>query len=287
MPYPHNVPIPRRSNVDFLAKLKIAARTRGSWLCVGLDPIVEKLPACLPRSSTGVTAFCQRIIESTAPHACAFKPNIAFFEALGRDAFSVLEDVISSVPEDIPVILDAKRGDIGSTAHLYARSYFEKLGVDAVTLSPYLGWDAIEPFLRYPGKAVFVLCLTSNPSAAQIQMLPCEGEPLYVRVARLVQSQNPSTGLVVGGTRPEQIGIVREICPESPFLIPGIGAQGGDLELSVRLGSWKTGGGALINASRAVLYTSNGEDFAEAAGGVAAGLKEEIARAGSAFQRSP
>jgi len=273
--------------VDFLAKLKAAARTRDSWLCVGLDPIVERLPDCLPRSSAGVTTFCHRIIESTAPHACAFKPNVAFFEALGRDAFFVLEDVVSSVPEDIPVILDAKRGDIGSTAHLYARSYFEKLGVDAVTLSPYLGWDAIEPFFSYPGKTVFVLCLTSNASAAEIQMLLCGGEPLYVRVARLVQSRNPSAGLVVGGTRPEQIGVIREICPESPFLIPGIGAQGGDLEQSVRFGSWKTGGGALINASRAILYASKGGDFAEAAGSVAAGLKAEIARAASAFQRRP
>lgn len=272
--------------MNFLSKLRRAAQQCDSWLCVGLDPVVDRLPAHLPRTSSGVAFFCQQIIRATAPSACAFKPNIAFFEALGDDAFPVLRDVVQAVPEGIPVILDAKRGDIGSTAEMYAEAYYDRLGVDAVTVNPYMGWDAIQPFIDHEGKTAFVLCLTSNPSAADFQTLDAGGSPLYARVAEMVLARAPQCGLVVGATRPEMLGVVRSICPEAPLLIPGVGAQGGDIEESVRQGSWSGGGGALINASRSILLASRGEDFAEAAAGAAETLRATIARCQPVGQRN-
>jgi orotidine-5'-phosphate decarboxylase len=264
--------------VDFLTKLNTSARERDSWLCVGLDPVVEHLPVGLPGRAAGVVEFCSRIVLATAPYACAFKPNIAFFEALGADAFAILKDVVDSVPDGIPVILDAKRGDIGSTAEMYARAYFDELGVDAVTVNPYMGWDAVRPFAERPNKAAFVLCLTSNQSAESVQMLPVEGEPLFLRIAEMVASWGISCGLVVGATRADMIAAVRARCREQVLLIPGIGAQGGDLKRSVELGAWQGGGGALINASRSLLYASGGEDYAEAAAAAAVELRADISR---------
>jgi len=264
---------------DFVTMVNRSAQAHGSWLCVGLDPVVDKLPKGVPRKAAGVVEFCAQIIRATAPYACAFKPNIGFFEALGRDTFSALKDVIDAVPEGTPIILDAKRSDIGNTAEQYAAAYYDGLGVDAVTVSPYMGWDAVCPFAERPGKAAFVLCLTSNPSATEVQMLPVGGEPLFVRVARMVSAWPGTCGLVVGATQGEMIRQVREASPGSLFLIPGVGAQGGDLEQSVRLGSWPSGGGALINVSRSLLYASGGPDYAEAAAEVASRTREEIARA--------
>ena len=206
-------------------------------------------------------------------------------------AWRSLTDVLAAVPEDIPVILDAKRGDIGNTAERYAEAYYGGIGVDAVTVSPYMGWDAVKPFATWPGKAAIVLCLTSNASAAEVQMMTVQHEvftpetaleiryePLFVQMARLVASWEGTCGLVVGATRSEHLTAVREVAPGNVLLIPGIGAQGGDLEQSIRLGSWEGGGGALINASRSVLYASSGSDYADAAARAAEDLRDQIRR---------
>jgi len=264
---------------DFLTKLVTIAEEHSSWLCVGLDPVLERMPDGVPQTPSGIVQFCRNIIRTTARYAAAYKPNIAFFEALGRDSWHVLKDVLDAVPDSVPVILDAKRGDIGNTAERYAVAYYDRLGVDAVTVSPYMGWDAVKPFATWPGKAAFVLCLTSNASAPDIQLLDIGGEPLFVRMARLIDSWEDTCGLVVGATRPEMITHVRDAAPRGVLLIPGIGAQGGDLEASVQRGSWSGGGGALINASRSILYASDGEDYAEAAAAEAARLREKIWRA--------
>ena len=271
--------------VAFVDKVKAAASSRNSWLCVGLDPTLDRLPEGLPRTSAGVVRFCHGIVEATSASACAFKPNIAFFEALGSDGYSALKSVLNAVPDAVPVILDAKRGDIGNTARMYAEAYYGDLGVDAVTVSPYMGWDAVEPFAAWPGKAAFVLCLTSNASAGEMQMLRVGDaaddtpEPLFVRVARLAEGWGGSYGLVVGATRAEMIGRVRDVSPDAVLLVPGVGTQGGDLESSVRLGSCPQGGGAIVNASRSVLFASSGPDYATRAADVAEKIRQDIERA--------
>lgn len=270
------------SALGFLTKLTNAAAANRSWLCVGLDPTKDRLPAGLPKTTAGVVQFCTEIIRATTPYAAAFKPNIAFFEALGVDAFVALKDVLDAVPGHIPVILDAKRGDIGTTAEQYAESYYGHFGVDAVTVNPYLGWDAVRPFAERKGKAAFVLCLTSNESAAQVQMLRVGSQPLFVHVARMVAAWPGTCGLVVGATKAAMLEQVRRAAPDPVILIPGVGAQGGDLEESVRLGSWPTGGGALITASRSILYASSDSDYAEAAARAAASLRDQVGKAQSA-----
>ena len=277
------------SEIDFRSRLIASTETRNSWLCVGLDPVKERLPENIPDSPAGVREFCTAIIEATAPYACAYKPNIAFFEALGRDGWDVLGEVIDAVPDDIPVILDAKRGDIGNTAERYAEAYYGVLDVDAVTVNPYMGWDAVKPFAEWPGKAAIVLCLTSNPAASEIQMMTVQEElytpetalemryePLYLQMARIIHGWGASCGLVVGATKASHLKDVRSVAPDEVLLIPGVGAQGGDLEKSVRYGSWEGGGGALINASRSILYASSGDDFAEAAAEAADELRSGI-----------
>jgi orotidine-5'-phosphate decarboxylase len=262
--------------IGFTEKLDNAAAKNRSWLCVGLDPVLDKLPEGIARTPSGVVDFCQEIIKATSGVAAAYKPNIAFFEAFGADGWNMLADSIAVVPDHIPVILDAKRGDVGHTAKAYAEAYFGVLGVDAVTANPYLGRDAVEPFATWPGKAAIMLCLTSNPSAVEIQGMDVAGEPLYLRVARRIGEWDGTYGLVVGATKAEMIGDVRAVSPETVFLIPGVGAQGGDLEKSVTLGARASGGGALINASRAVIYASNGPDFAETAGVAAESVRAQI-----------
>jgi orotidine-5'-phosphate decarboxylase len=262
--------------IGFNEKLDNAAVRNRSWLCVGLDPVVDKMPKGIARTPSGVADFCQKIIEATSGVVAAYKPNIAFFEAFGSDGWRVLSDSIAAVPDHIPVLLDAKRGDIGNTVKAYAEAYYGVLGVDAVTVSPYLGRDSVEPFATWPEKAAIVLCLTSNPSAVEIQGMEVAGEPLYLRVARQTGEWDGTYGLVVGATKAEMIGDVRAVSPETVFLIPGIGAQGGDLEKSVTLGARKSGGGALINASRGVIYASSGSDFAEVARVAAEDLRVQI-----------
>ena len=250
---------------SFFSKLVNAVERNDSLLCVGLDPVPEQLPAAY-RSNTGdlvadLLAWNQAVIAATSAFVCAYKPNIAFYEALGLPGLKLLVDTLAAIPSDIPVLLDAKRGDIDSTAAAYARAVFEAWGVDAVTLSPYLGRDSIRPFLNYPDKGLFVLCHTSNPGAADFQELEINewrsldrepNQPLYIHVARTATRWGDNVGLVVGATFPEAIRAVRDAAPDAWFLIPGIGAQGGDLEATLDAGLRVDGQGVIINASRGV-----------------------------------
>ncbi len=236
----------------FFERLEARARAVNSLLCVGLDAHPSLLPSADP---AGAKLFCLRLIEATAGSACAFKVNSAFFEAMGADGVDALGQVIEAVPDDIPVILDAKRGDIGSTSEAYARAVFECLGADAVTLNPYLGQDALEPFLRDPAHAGFVLIKTSNPGADEIQAVAAAGgEPYYVRLARSVAgwARASKLGMVVGATDPEAVFRVRQAAPEAWMLCPGVGAQGGDLEATLSAGLRADGLGVLINVSRSL-----------------------------------
>ena len=279
--------------MGFREKLRQAVRSHQSWLCVGLDPDPAKLPKPLQGRDTirAVEAFLAQIIEATRDLVCAYKPNSAFYEALGPEGFSLLRRLICEIiPEEIPVILDAKRGDIATTARKYAEAVFEALGADAVTVNPYLGFDAVEPFLPYADRAVFLLCRTSNPSARDLQDLMCRcaepsnEKPLYQIVAEKAkawQTQSKAElGLVVGATYPEELSVVRQIVgDEMLLLVPGVGAQGGDLERAVRAAANAQGENAIINVARGVLYASSGDDFAEAARREAERLKLAIQQA--------
>ncbi len=266
----------------FSQKLRQIQVAKQSVLCVGLDPDPQRLPRHLLDSyplADAVVAFNAALIEATAAAACAFKLNFAFYEALGREGWDTLERTLQHLPPDVLVLADAKRGDIGNTARFYAESIFEQLGFDACTVAPYMGRDAVAPFLQYPGKAALVLAHTSNPSAADFQERHCEGEPLYERVARHVARWNdeaPGTaGLVVGATGPEALATLRALCPTLPFLIPGIGAQGGDP--GVIAAAATEAGRVLVNSSRQIIYASDGRDFAEAAARQAEALRARLA----------
>ncbi len=241
-----------QNTLSFFSRLTKRALSADSLLCVGLDPH----PDFLHRSTAGEAGdFCLRLIEATADLACAFKPNSAFFEVYGAEGWTVLREVIAAVPEGIPVILDAKRGDIASTAQAYARAVFEELGADAVTVSPYLGGDSLQPFLTDPRYGVFLLCKTSNPGAADLQALSIgQGEPLYLRLAHLASIWNVSDnlGLVVGATDPAALAAVRAVAPDLWLLAPGVGAQGGDLEAAVRAGLRADGLGMVLPVSRGI-----------------------------------
>jgi len=257
-----------------------------SLLCVGLDPHPSDLPA--PTADAART-FCLGLVKATAPYAAAFKPNAAFFELYGPEGWAALKDVVAAVQEQsdrlgsmIPVILDAKRGDIASTAEAYAKSAFENLGVHAITLSPFLGKDSLDPFLTYKEKGVFLLCKTSNPGAADLQDLMVEhgsstldGKPacmpLYEHIAHLAQNWNTGNnlGLVVGATQPAALTRVRAAAPDLWFLVPGVGAQGGDLETALRCGLREDGKGMLINVARGI---ARADDPAQAA----AEMRDEI-----------
>ena len=261
--------------MNFLDKLLNASRQQNSLLCVGLDPEPGRFPATLRDMpiENAVSYFCRAIIEATAPYVCAFKPNIAFFEVLGLAGMRVFQDVLTAIPAHIPVIVDAKRGDIGITARNYASTIFDIYGCDAVTVNPYLGYDSVVPFLAYREKGIILLCRTSNPSARDFQDLLVQdnGEqarPLYEMVARRVQSWNGAgnCGLVVGATYPQELGTIRAICPTMPILIPGVGAQGGDLEAAVQAGVDIHSERAILAVSRSILYAGNGPDFAVMAG---------------------
>ncbi|MBC8163337.1 MAG: orotidine-5'-phosphate decarboxylase [Roseiflexaceae bacterium] len=246
-----------------------AAQRNQSLLCVGLDPDPQRIPAQFARERAPLYAFCMAIMEATADLVCAFKPNSAFFEALGAPGFEILQRLAEDAPPDVPLILDAKRGDIGSTAEAYARAAFEQLGYHAVTLNPYLGGDALAPFLRYADRGCIVLCKTSNAGSADFQdLVLATGEPLYMEVARRARDQwnaNKNVGLVVGATHPQQLRAIRERCPELLLLLPGIGAQGGDLAAAVAAAVDIAGAGIILSASRSVLYAANGGDALPAA----------------------
>jgi len=262
----------------FFEKLERAARKNGSLLCVGLDPDPELMPV------DDVAAFNRAIIAATCDYVCAYKPNLGFYEALGVKGYAALRETLAAIPGDIPVIGDGKRGDIGNTAKAYARALFDELGFDAVTVNPYLGGDAVEPFLEREDKAAFILCRTSNPGARDLQDLVVNdgdaSRPLFEVVAAMASRWNTrgNVGLVVGATYPDELRRVRRICPEMTLLVPGVGAQGGDVAVVMANGLDAKGGGLIINVSRQVLYASKGADFARAAGEAARRLRDEIER---------
>jgi orotidine-5'-phosphate decarboxylase len=263
--------------VNFLEKLSDATERNNSLLCIGLDPNPELMPA-----KTSVFRFNKAIIEATCDLVCAYKLNLAFYEALGHEGLEAMKRTVKHIPDNIPVIGDAKRGDIGNTSRAYARAIFEVFNFDAATVSPYLGFDSVEPFIEYWDRGVFILCRTSNPGAVDFQNLPLQLKrkrlPLFEIVALRAAQWNKqgNIGLVVGATYPKELKLIRKNHPDMPLLIPGIGAQGGDLASAVGYGVDKRGRNALISSSRQIIYASKASDFAEAACQVASSLREQI-----------
>jgi orotidine-5'-phosphate decarboxylase len=269
--------------MTFLEQLAAAQASHQSLLCVGLDPEPRKFPAHLGQDATHIFDFCAHTVDATHDVVCAFKPQIAYFAAHRAEAqLECLIAHIRNVAPMVPIILDAKRGDIGSTAEQYAIEAFERYGADAVTLSPFMGFDSVAPYLKYHGKGAFLLCRTSNPGGDDLQnqrLAGLAGEPrLFEHIAQLAQGPwnlNGQLGLVVGATYPEEIARVRHIAPTLPLLIPGVGTQGGDAKATVKAGLTPTGP-IIVNASRAVLYASQGADFAQAARLAALALRHEL-----------
>jgi orotidine-5'-phosphate decarboxylase len=268
--------------MTFTEQLAAAWQANDSLLCVGLDPDPAKFPAHLKGRDDAILEFCTAIVNATADLVCCFKPQIAYFAA--RRAEDQLEALIAHIHErhpGVPVILDAKRGDIGSTAEQYAVEAFTRFQADAVTVNPYMGRDSVEPYLAYPDKGVILLCRTSNAGGSDLQFLDVGGEKLYERVARLAAKDWNSTGqiaLVVGATFPAEIARVREIVGDMPLLVPGIGAQGGDIEATVNAGKTAKSTGLMINSSRAILYAGQGDDFAAVARAAAQEARAAINR---------
>lgn len=236
-------------------------------MCVGLDADIELIPKHLRSLANPVLEFNRRIIEATSDLVCAYKLNLAFYEAMGSSGWQTLRDTLSFIPKSIITIGDGKRGDIGNTAERYARALFDDLGFDAATVNPYMGYDSVEPFLRNDKHGVFLLALTSNEGSKDFQRLNVGGKPLYERVVQTAAKWNTkkNLGLVVGATHPDELRSIRSLAPAMPLLIPGIGKQGGDLRSAVRNGCNIKGELAIINASRSIIYASNGKDFAAAA----------------------
>ncbi|MDM4766918.1 orotidine-5'-phosphate decarboxylase [Pelomonas sp. SE-A7] len=269
--------------MNFVQQIHAAAALNNSLLCVGLDPEPSRFPGAWKGDAGRIYDFCSAIVDATKDLVIAFKPQIAYFAAQrAEDQLERLMAHMKRVAPSVPVILDAKRGDIGSTAEQYAREAFERYQADAVTLSPFMGFDSIEPYLRYPDKGAILLCRTSNTGGNDWQMQHLAdvlGQPrLYEHLARLAQTEwnrNGQLGLVVGATFPGEIERVRELAPTLPLLIPGVGAQGGDAAATVRAG-WRSDGPIIVNSSRAVLYASSGEDFAAAARHVAMQTRDAL-----------
>ncbi|MDQ3345040.1 MAG: orotidine-5'-phosphate decarboxylase [Chloroflexota bacterium] len=263
-----------------LARLRERRHAVGAPLCLGIDPHPDQLPEHLQRTVHGVEAFARGVIEAAAEHAVAVKVNVAFFEAFGAKGWAALERVRRDVPREMLCILDAKRGDIGSTAERYAAGLLGHLDADAVTLSPYLGEDAIIPFLEYPERLVFLLARTSNPSAAALQELVVDGEPLHLRVARWAAATWPGgrVGLVVGATAPRELRQLRTAVPGPAFLVPGVGTQGGDLAAAVGTcdGRWALG---VVSVSRGIAGASRGVDWQLAAANAARELRDRMQEA--------
>lgn len=257
-----------------------ATQRNDSRVCVGLDPEIERFPAHLRARTDAIVAFNRAIVDATADLVCAYKPQIAHYAAVGAED-ALLETIryIRERAPGVPVILDSKRGDIGSTAEKYAKEAFERYGADAVTVNPYLGRDSAEPFLQYADKGIVILCRTSNAGAREFQDLVVDGRKLYQIVAESVAHEWNSRGnclLVVGATYPEELADIRARTGDMTFLVPGVGAQGGDVEKAVRSGRTAAGEGLVINSSRGILYAGSGEDFAAAAGRATLELREAI-----------
>lgn len=265
---------------SFPKLMEEGARAKDTALCVGLDPRLDRIPEHLLKTKQPLFEFCRAIVDATADLACAFKPQIAYFAAQGaeRELEAIIDHVHRHHP-GVPVILDAKRNDIGETARQYARELFARYQADAATVNPYLGWDSLQPYLEFEGKGVVVLCHTSNPDSAWMQEVP-EHDPIYLRVASLVAEQNdPRLMLVVGATFPEQLGMVRKHAPRTTFLVPGIGAQGGAVDAVFAHGLDDNHGGLVVNASRGVIYAGSGKAFAEDARRAAQTLRDDMRRA--------
>jgi orotidine-5'-phosphate decarboxylase len=285
--------VTRRPYLERLGERSAAA---GTVLCLGIDPDPAALPDGFPAGLPGVERFARLVVEAAAPHAAAVKPNLAFFEAFGSAGLAALERVLAAVPEGIPIVVDAKRGDIGTTAARQAVALFDALGADAVTVNPYLGGDAIGPLLERLDGYAYVLCRTSNPGAGELQdlLVGAEGdapaEPLWARVARRVAGWGPggTVGLVVGATAPRDIGAIRAIAPGLGFLVPGVGAQGGEVDPALRDGPASAppagthpGGGLLVNVSRGIA----GAAIGPAAEGAPGDPGERVARAAAGWAR--
>ncbi|WP_342620372.1 orotidine-5'-phosphate decarboxylase [Rhodoferax sp. GW822-FHT02A01] len=274
--------------MTFIEQLRNAERANGSLLCVGLDPEPARFPAGMAGDASKIYDFCAAIVDATADLVIAFKPQIAYFAAHGAEAQleRLMEHMRRNAPH-VPTILDAKRGDIGSTAEQYAKEAFDRYGADCVTLSPFMGFDSVQPYLKYQGKGAFLLCRTSNPGGDDLQnqrLASVEGQPLlYEHIAHLAQGPwnlNGQLGLVVGATYPAEIERVRKVAPTVPLLIPGVGAQGGDAVATVKAGyrasNGETTAPIVVNSSRAVLYASGGADFAQAARAAATATRDQL-----------
>ncbi|MFC2044257.1 orotidine-5'-phosphate decarboxylase [Chloroflexota bacterium] len=263
--------------MNFIEKLSSAIRKNKSLLCIGLDPDPKLMP-----DRISVSEFNRAIVDATTDLVCAYKPNLAFYEALGTEGLAALRDIIKHIPGNIPIIGDAKRGDIGNTARAYARAIFSNLNFDATTVNPYLGFDSIEPFIEYQDKGIFIICRTSNAGALDFQALHLENHhlSLFEFVALKASEWNTygNIGLIVGATYPEELKLIRQSYPDIPILIPGVGAQGGNLALTIHYGLDPQQERTIINSSRQIIYASRGMDFAEAARRTAYQLRDQINR---------
>lgn len=273
------------AQMTFLTKLASASRARDSILCIGLDPEPSQIPEHLGRGPQAAVRFLRRIVAATSDLACAYKPNLAFFEQYGTAGVDVLGLALQAIPEDIPVILDAKRGDVPSTSAAYAEALFGRWKGDAATVAPYLGMDSIAPFCERG--YVLVLARTSNPGAGDLQDLDVGGRPLYEHVVSAAAASFPADrcGFVVGSTYPAEAKRIRELAPDRLFLMPGVGAQGGDLAAAIHAAADQRGGGVLPSASRSILYASRGKDFEDAAARSAKALRDAANEARLALAR--
>jgi len=264
--------------MTFKAKLQASEDATGSLLCLGLDPEPDLLPPSIERSPAGIARFVRTIVEAAGDSVSSYKLNLAFYERWGREAGWLLEQALAALPKDRPVILDAKRGDVGSTAQAYSHAVFEAWGADAVTVHPWLGYDSVAPFLAHKDKEVFIVCRTSNPGAAEFQDLRSEGETMYRHIARAAVrwDHHDNVALVVGATVPAELRDVRQIAGDRLLLVPGIGAQGADLSAALRAALRPDGRGAIVPISRAILFASAGADYADAARAVAQHYRDAI-----------
>ncbi|MCK4352444.1 orotidine-5'-phosphate decarboxylase [candidate division WOR-3 bacterium] len=266
--------------MKFIKKLEKITAKNNSLLCVGLDTDINLIPKFLLKEANPMFAFNRELIDATKSLVCAYKLNSAFYEAQGKSGFETLKQTKDYIPSDIPVIIDAKRGDIGNSSKMYARTFFENFGFDGTTVNPYMGFDSVEPFLKYEDKCTFILCLTSNPGSSDFQTIklcrPFRNQRLYEEVVRkvLVWNKKGNCGLVVGATKPEELKKIRKIAQDLPILIPGIGAQGGKIESVVKYG----GNNIIINSSRSIIYASSDQDFTKKAEETATKLRDEINR---------
>lgn len=264
--------------MSFAESLRKIQQDRNSLLCVGLDTDPDLIPPHLGKSPDAVLDFNRQVIEATQDLVCGYKLNLAFYEALGADGWNVLRQTVAAIPGELLAIGDAKRGDIGNTAERYASALFADLKFGAVTVNPYMGRDSVEPFLKYRERGVFLLALTSNPGSKDLQRLKVGRTPLYEKVVAAAKRWNTeeNIGLVVGATHPKELGSIRKKVPAMPFLIPGIGKQGGDLRSVIRAGCDRKGFSAIVNVGRSVIYASRGQDFASAVRKEAMAVRDDI-----------